>query len=683
MQTAISASRARGVSLLLIVLVSSCCSSFVLKRFSAVTSSSSTKTSSCRPADNSCTRLSSHRYCHYLPNYLGLRENIPRRTRRRLVVDYSASFGGRSTSTTSRGGIIVRRGRTDDESVDAVVGTTNIETSVTVPLIDGEERVFQMQGAALYNGNDDNNSAQWAKDPFAMVSEKDLMTLTVAQLKQQLRLRGLKVNGKKQQLIQRILVSQQVGNEASALSFEQQQLLQVDTAAKDLTKDEAIAQKYGNKIVDVSEYIEVKEDTDEDDNEEEEGSEVWGTQAKLVQDLDNPVVDNLLRTVVEFVGYQEEQVQAYICASRDALKSYMAGGAKGKSNLSPKQQVFERQRRREKAEGAIDPKKLEGEDDSDHSGFYYINDYSDVGLFTVTGAKVSASEVEGVLLLTEEKFRNEDIRLLCDKIGFECQPCVVMAPDVFQRDEITAPSATDVERIHVNIRASANVLREIYGVSSIVVFGIGLGGGKALEAAAGWSPTFNSTAVLKSNKLLPPPVNPMACVAWYPSVYNAQELFGDKTATLKNNNEVAIMTIFAGEDTHQGAQPSDAAELKTLLESSPLVKDYMVKVFPGQSHGFAHVGLSSETGPVGQQDAEVACLLSTAWFEAYSRVFLPTVGSRVRDSTDEWASQLEMKNIANIPVLDPESINYDDEEWPIDFESLEEEYKEFLNPVSW
>jgi hypothetical protein len=72
----------------------------------------------------------------------------------------------------------------------------------------------------------------------------------------------------------------------------------------------------------------------------------------------------------------------------------MEGGSKGKSRLTPKEQVLERQRRRENAENKINAFKLEGEDDPDHSGFYYINDYSDVGVFTVTGAKVSASEVE-------------------------------------------------------------------------------------------------------------------------------------------------------------------------------------------------------------------------------------------------------------------------------------------------
>jgi hypothetical protein len=143
------------------------------------------------------------------------------------------------------------------------------------------------------------------------------------------------------------------------------------------------------------------------------------------------------------------------------------------------------------------------------------------------------------------------------------------------------------------------------------------------------------------------------------------------------------MVIFAGEDTHPGAQPSDAEELKKLFESSPFIKDYMVKVFPGQKYGFAHIGLASEAGPIGgHQDAEVASLLSTAWFEAYSRVFLPTVGSKVRDGNDEWGpSQIEMKNIYDIPRFDPKSINYD-EEW-FDFESLEDDYKDELNQVSW
>jgi hypothetical protein len=575
------------------------------------------------------------------------------------------------------------------------------EAASSAAIMEDEERVFQMQGSEFFSSSH-TPAATKQGDPFAPgISEKDLASLTVAQLKQQLRLRGLKVNGKKQELIQRIIASQ-----SPVEATDDGESSTIPQSPNEMTKAEIFAQQYGKEIVDVTEYVEVPE-TKNEDNEEEEGSEVWGAQAKLVNGLENPVVDNLLRTVIEFIGYDDEKIQAYMCASRESLKSYMEGGTKGKSKLSPKQQVLERQRRREKAENDINLHKLEGKDDPDDSGFYYINDYSDVGVFTVTGAKVSASEVEGILLLCTEGFMKDDTIALCEKIAFECQPCVVMVPEIFQEGQGTISTETTNdsikqqrlldERINVNIRASANVLREVYGVSSIVVFGTGFAGGRALEAAAGWSPPIISSSKikLKNGKVLPPPVDPMACVAWYPSQYKAQELFGTNNPTNNTsatttkqdnkdyNRKVAIMAIFAGEDTQPGAQPNDAEELKKLLESSPFVKDYMVKVFPRQKHGFAHIGLASEAGPIGgHQDAEVASLLSTAWLEAYSRVFLPTVGSKVRDGSDEWGpSQLEMKSIADIPTLNPETINYD-EEW-FDFESLEDEYKDLLNPVSW
>ena len=41
-------------------------------------------------------------------------------------------------------------------------------------------------------------------------------------------------------------------------------------------------------------------------------------------------------------------------------------------------------------------------------------------------------------------------------------------------------------------------------------------------------------------------------------------------------------------------------------------------------------------------DAEVACLLSTAWMETYSRMFLPTTGEAVKDD-DLW-SELHIPN---------------------------------------
>lgn len=614
------------------------------------------------------------------------------RSRRRLLEDF-LSFG-----SSPRRPLLLRWTRNNGCSNRRIL-TIQIggraeseEVASSAAIVEDEQRVFQMQGTEFFNRN----------DPFdTLFSEADLSSLTVVQLKQQLRLRGLKLNGNKQELIQRIISFQKNCVDASN---NLDSSTTTGTHTKEMSKTEIFAQQFGKEIVDVSEYIEVPEDTKEEDNAEEEGAEVWGAQAKLVNGLENPVVDNLLRTVIEFVGYDDEKVQAYICASRESLKSYIEGGSRGKSKLTPKEQVLERQRRREKAENNINALKWEGEDDPDHSGFYYINDYSDVGVFTVTGAKVSASEVEGILLLCTEGFMKDDTVALCEKIAFECQPCVVMVPDIFQTDQeekISIGTKHDPskqqrlmeERINLNIRASANVLREVYGVSSVVVFGLGFGGGRALEAAAGWSPPIVSSSRIRLNqgKALPPPVNPMACVAWYPSQYRAHELFGAtynpehaRIAEMPHiGHKVAVMVIFAGEDTNPGAQLSDAEELKKLFESSPFIKDYMVKVFPGQKHGFAHLGLASEAGPIGgHQDAEVASLLSTAWFEAYSRVFLPTVGSKVRDGNDEWGpSQIEMKNISDIPRFDPESINYE-EEW-FDFESLEDDFKDALNPVGW
>ena len=127
---------------------------------------------------------------------------------------------------------------------------------------------------------------------------------------------------------------------------------------------------------------------------------------------------------------------------------------------------------------------------------------------------------------------------------------------------------------------------------------------------------------------------------------------------------MAVMAVFAGNDVIPGATPEDAAELKSLLEVDERVKDHMVKVFPGQDHGFAHIGLSQEQTQMddseryledefggsgkldfGRGDAQVACLLSTAFMETYSRVFLPTVGPPV-SMESEWGKMIEMKDLS-------------------------------------
>ena len=59
-------------------------------------------------------------------------------------------------------------------------------------------------------------------------------------------------------------------------------------------------------------------------------------------------------------------------------------------------------------------------------------DYSDWGVYTQMGAQLLANEVQGILVLSDVRgIRHADTFVLCKKIAFECQPCVVLAPDLF------------------------------------------------------------------------------------------------------------------------------------------------------------------------------------------------------------------------------------------------------------
>jgi dienelactone hydrolase len=226
--------------------------------------------------------------------------------------------------------------------------------------------------------------------------------------------------------------------------------------------------------------------------------------------------------------------------------------------------------------------------------------------------------------------------------------------------------------VSVDIRAAAACLRERYGVSSVVLWGTCYGGGKALEAAAGYRPDDRVHDV--DGSIGPPLVAPGAVIVWYPTRYDASALFGkrrtvgklERTVNDAKASNFAVMGVFAGNDVLPGATPDDAAKLKSLLEEDERVKDSLVKVFPGQDHGFGHIGLASksimdedtafgrfvddEFGGAGKVllddgEADVACLLSTAFMEAYSRVFLPTTGPSIRDDEEEWSVKLEMKDL--------------------------------------
>lgn len=554
-------------------------------------------------------------------------------------------------------------------------------------------------------------------------------SLTVPQLKQQLRLRGLKVSGKKQELIDRLSssTSSMMTDDATGSSSDNdnddnnwESDMLSETESKDLeaqaTKSKArqLAEERGKQLVDVTAYLDV-EDTgksvktfgkintgeqpverptmEDADNPVSSNPEVWGAEAKIVHDFEGrtPIVDALSRTIVEFGGSNRTKVQAYVVASRDALRPFLAGG-RNRTLSDPEERLREIQVKREiAAKRPIRPEEEEGIEEGDETGIFkdiLHRDFTDWGRYTLTGAQLSAQEVQGVLFLSDVYGAfTDDTKTLAEKIAFECQPVVVMVPDMFRgkpwKEDPTTPGFNDDRqdyeewraqhsdlRVSVDIRAAAAVLRESYGVSSVVVWGTCFGGGRALEVAAGYLPGGRIHDV--DGTIGPLPVEPEVAVAWYPTRYDVTTLFGadkDSASVLDDQKKrsMAVMAVFAGEDKLSGATPDDAAKLKKRLQEDPRVKDFMVKVFPNQGHGFAHLGLGfrhdvseldrfvdDEFGGSGRvsldaSDAEVACLLSTAFMETYSRMFLPTMGPPVSkdELSTEWAQDLNMKDWRN------------------------------------
>lgn len=545
------------------------------------------------------------------------------------------------------------------------------------------------------------------------LSREDVESLTIPQLKQQLRLRGLKVSGKKQELINRLLdfsgVQIQEMEPVVEQNWNEDDIMEADVVPDNTSvnnkssksKAQKFAEERGKEFIDVTAYLDeddkgkstkssMPKEINESDEENPKSNdpEVWGADAKIVSDFEgeNPVVDAMSRTIVEYKGSNQTMVQAYVVASRDALKGFLAGGNR---TGNPEARLQEIQTKREQA--AKRPVRFdddEGIDEGDETGIFsnILNrDFSDWGKYTLTGAQLSAQEVQGVLLLSDvHGAYTEDTKVLAEKIAFECQPVVVMVPDLFRgnawKEDPTTPGfnekGQDYEewrakhpdiRVSVDIRAAAAVLREQYGVSSVVVWGTCYGGGRALEVAAGYLPNGEIHDV--DGAIGPLPVEPDVAIAWYPTRYNAKELFGENKqpeAETREKREMAVMGIFAGKDELEGATPEDAAELKSLLEKDTRVKDHMIKVFPDQDHGFAHMNLIQEhdeteferfvdnefggSGRVSMDggDAEVACLLSTAFMETYSRIFLPTTGPPISkdELASEWNDDLNMKDLS-------------------------------------
>ena len=107
-------------------------------------------------------------------------------------------------------------------------------------------------------------------------------------------------------------------------------------------------------------------------------------------------------------------------------------------------------------------------------------DYGDWGVYTPTGAQLSSAEVHGVLLLSDVYGPfTDNTQALADKIAFECQPVVVLVPDLFRGKPWTIDTHLDEDgmerngdgktyaewrdmhpdrQVDVDIRAAASVL---------------------------------------------------------------------------------------------------------------------------------------------------------------------------------------------------------------------------------
>lgn len=392
-------------------------------------------------------------------------------------------------------------------------------------------------------------------DDDSILDRERLETMTVSQLRQQLRLRNLKVSGKKDELLDRLV--QATKDDSNVMSSNTNEgshdeknhvhgseTKQTDEASSSTisskSKARAFAESKGKQLVDISEYLDDADkgkDTkttqttgkvdDEGDDEPTEGSnpksssspETWGDEAKIIEDYEGRsiVIDGLSRTVIQFKGSQKRPVNAYVVASRDALKAFLKGGngidnstVASTTNIAQEleEATLNIQKSREKASKI--PLKLEdvqGEDVDDEEGLYtniLDRDYGDWGKYSLTGVQLSAQETKGVLLLPDVHGPfSDDMQALADKIAFECQPIVVFCPDLFngnpwkgtghgpsekvnqdgQSFEEWRASLNDVET-SVNIRAAAACMRQTYGVASLSIFGLCYGGGRALEVTA-------------------------------------------------------------------------------------------------------------------------------------------------------------------------------------------------------
>eukprot|EP00611_Tribonema_gayanum_P028181 TRINITY_DN7164_c0_g1_i1.p1 TRINITY_DN7164_c0_g1~~TRINITY_DN7164_c0_g1_i1.p1 ORF type:complete len:531 (-),score=76.51 TRINITY_DN7164_c0_g1_i1:19-1611(-) len=242
----------------------------------------------------------------------------------------------------------------------------------------------------------------------------------------------------------------------------------------------------------------------------------------------------------------------------------------------------------------------------------------------------STAESHAVLVLSDVfGWESKDTRAVADEVAFVCD-CMVAVPDIFRGSPWPDPKAAEPDqvipalggpeyeewraqhtpaRVASDIEAAMAYVREEFRPASVGVVGMCYGGGKALELAASTGPAAPDTVVA-------------ICPTRYDPSASGLEA------------RCPIAAIFGGADNTAGATKADAVALKLALSANEHVQDFVVRVFPGQDHGFAHRG-----GGGGEEVATAASdamLLATAWLDIYLQKGAKTIGEPVKQTTSYW-----------------------------------------------
>ena len=327
----------------------------------------------------------------------------------------------------------------DDENAGDDDGDDDEEDFDSPPILP-----FLLDDADPLLQTDTSDTSGSSQSSSAKLSRSQVESLTVSELKQQLRLRNLAVGGKKAELVDRLL-----GLEGRAtMSIGGEQVGGASAKRGNGSAGVANGSAARGTPVDVSAYLDEEdrgksfkssdgssssgaaseqsqEEEDDDDSDASStpspyATEVWGEEARIVDDYEGRsiVVDSLSRTVIEYRGYNRTKTQAYVTAHRTALKAFIAGGSGNSTVATTATIATPSAKRRNKRWRRIQRQREEERQDhpqglyrrrcarytGDEAGYYteiLERDYGDWGVYSPTGAQISAQEVQGVLLLSD------------------------------------------------------------------------------------------------------------------------------------------------------------------------------------------------------------------------------------------------------------------------------------------